>query len=174
MRPSARDPCLTAPVEVRAAAWPRQRGLTLIELMVVMALLAIVAAIAAPGMRSFAAGIRVKSLANELTADLLVARSEALKRNTSVTVTPNGSGWQAGWTVGTTADVLLQREASRADLQFEAPPPLMIFNASGRLTSPVGTVRMTVLSSDLQAEAAKRCVEVDPSGRARTRIGSCT
>jgi type IV fimbrial biogenesis protein FimT len=170
---SARDPALRAPAKLRAAA-PVQRGLTLIELMVVVALLAIVAAIAAPGMRSFAAGMRIKSLANELTSDLLVARSEALKRNASVTVAPNGSGWQAGWSVRTAADLLLQREASHADLQFEAPPALMIFNASGRLTTPSGTVRMTVSSSKVQADLAKRCVEVDPSGRARTRQGACT
>lgn len=169
---SARDPALRAPAQLRAAA-PSQHGLTLIELIVVLALLAIVAGIAAPGMRSFAAGVRVKSLANELTSDLLVARSEALKRNVSVTVAPNGGGWQAGWTVRTAADLMLQREASQPDLQFEAPPALMVFNASGRLTTPAGTVRMTVSSSNVQSDAAKRCVEVDPSGRARTRQGPC-
>lgn len=169
----AHDPALRAPARLRAAV-PQQRGLTVIELMVVLALVAVVAGIAAPGMRSFAAGVRIKSLANELTSDLLVARSEALKRNASVTVAPNGNGWQAGWNVRTAADLLLQREASHADLQFEAPPALMVFNASGRLTNPAGTVRMTVSSSNLQSDAAKRCVEVDPSGRARTRQGPCT
>jgi type IV fimbrial biogenesis protein FimT len=170
---SARDPARSAPAKLRTAA-PSQRGLTLIELMVVVALLAIVAAVAAPDMRSFAAGMRIKSLANELTSDLLVARSEALKRNASVTVTPNGSGWQAGWSVRTAADVLLQREPSQADLQFESPPALMVFNASGRLTTPSGTVRMTVSSAKAPSDLAKRCVEVDPSGRARAHQGACT
>jgi type IV fimbrial biogenesis protein FimT len=173
MTPPERNPARSAPATLRTAA-PSQRGLTLIELMVVVALLAIVAAVAAPDMRSFASGMRIKSLANELTTDLLVARSEALKRNTSVTVAPNGSGWQTGWTVRTAADLLLQRDTFHADLQFEAPPALMVFNASGRLTTPTGTVRMTVSSSNAKANVAKRCVEVDPSGRARARQGACT
>jgi type IV fimbrial biogenesis protein FimT len=50
----------------------------------VVAVLGVIAAIAAPGMRSFAAGQKVKALSYDMTADLLLARSEALKRNATV------------------------------------------------------------------------------------------
>src|SRR3954468_24614341 len=78
-----------------------QRGFTLIELMVVVTILIVVLAAVAPSFRSFLDGQQVKSLAFDLTADLLLARSEALKRNASVQVARTGSEWTGGWTTAT-------------------------------------------------------------------------
>lgn len=56
-----------------------QHGFTLIELMIVVALLAIISAFALPAFQSFIASNRLTSEANELLAGLNLARSEAVR-----------------------------------------------------------------------------------------------
>lgn len=65
----------------------RQRGFTLIELMVALAVMAILATLAAPSFTTFFAKKRVEGLVSELVTDLQYARSEAVQRNTLVQVT---------------------------------------------------------------------------------------
>lgn len=62
-------------------------GLTLIELMVVVALVAVVLTLAAPSFSSFFAKKRVEGVVSELVTDLQYARSEAVSRNAAVRVT---------------------------------------------------------------------------------------
>jgi prepilin-type N-terminal cleavage/methylation domain-containing protein len=66
---------------------PCRRGFTMIELMVVVALVAILLAVAAPSFVSYLARQRVEGVASELGTDLQFARSEAVQRNTDVRVT---------------------------------------------------------------------------------------
>ena len=54
------------------------RGLTMIELMVGLAIVAVLAALAAPSLRTFLMQQRLKSAAAELLADMQLARSTAL------------------------------------------------------------------------------------------------
>jgi prepilin-type N-terminal cleavage/methylation domain-containing protein len=61
-----------------------QRGITLIELMVVVALMAIVISLVAPSMRELLAAQRVQSINAELVGNLQYARAEAVRRNLPV------------------------------------------------------------------------------------------
>lgn len=70
----------------------RQPGFTLIEFMVVVALVAIVLTITIPGFRDLLERRRVEGVATELSADLQFARSEAVSRQTAVTVSVNAGG----------------------------------------------------------------------------------
>lgn len=149
------------------------RGVTLIELMAVIAVLAIVAAVAAPGMQSFAASQRAKSLSYDLVQDLLLGRSEALKRNVSVTVAPVGAAWTAGWTVSAGGQQLSARQADSPSLVFDAAPASIVFNIYGRVASPAEPVRITIRAGDGTADVSKRCVELSPSGYARSSMGAC-
>jgi type IV fimbrial biogenesis protein FimT len=151
------------------------RGFTLIEMATVVTVLAVVAAIAAPGMRSFAAGQKVKALAYDLTADLLLARSEALKRNTNVVITPVSGNWKNGWTVAAGVENLSTRNSSNEAISFTAAtatvvPTSITFDVNGRASA---TVRMTVESSSSTNSTSKRCIQLDPSGRARSAVGAC-
>lgn len=151
----------------------RVRGFTLIEMIVVMALLAVITGIAAPGLAEFLAGQRVKAAAFDLTSDLLVARSEALKRGRAVTVAPIDGDWRAGWSASVGNEEFLRRNDAGQGLAFDDAPSQLVFTVTGRVASPAGGVRVT-LRSDAAAEASTRCVELDLAGRARTQQGACS
>jgi type IV fimbrial biogenesis protein FimT len=65
----------------------RAPGFTIIELMVAVAVLAVLAVIAAPSFTEYLAKRRVNGLASELVTDLQFARSEAVSRNENVRIT---------------------------------------------------------------------------------------
>ena len=88
------------------------RGFTIIELMVTVAILAIMTAIAVPSFRSFVNNQRIKSAATEMMTAVLIARSDAIKRNASVTLAPvNADDWAQGWNVTVGGTTLHQQEA---------------------------------------------------------------
>ena len=79
------------------------RGFTLIELLVTITIAAILAAIGVPNLSDFIKNNRLTTTANDLLADLALARSEAAKRGQPVSVCPssNGSTCSTGsWTTG--------------------------------------------------------------------------
>lgn len=80
------------------------RGFTLIELMVAIAILGILVTMAAPSFNSFIDKYRVKRAADTVSAFLVNAKSEAVKRNrpVRVVITGGGSTWCAGMTESAT------------------------------------------------------------------------
>jgi len=62
----------------------RQRGFTLLELMMAIAVIGILAAVAVPSFITFRLNSRMTSAANDLLTDLNAARSEAIKRQRPV------------------------------------------------------------------------------------------
>ena len=74
-----------------------QRGFTLIELMVVLAVIAILAMIGIPGFQTILQNSRMTSATNSLLSALQYARSEAVTQRAAVTVTPlDGADWASG------------------------------------------------------------------------------
>ena len=67
-------------------------GFTLIELMVVIAIIAIGLGIAAPSVRNLTLNAQMSAQANDLLADLALARSEAIKRNARVAICSSSTG----------------------------------------------------------------------------------
>ncbi len=84
----------------------RYCGLTLVELLVAIAVFAIVASLAVPGFRDFVQNNRTSTQANELVSALNLARTEAVRRGSVVTVCPANDNaddcandWTNGWLV---------------------------------------------------------------------------
>jgi len=83
------------------------RGFTLVEMMITVAILAVLLAIATPSFNSALLGSRLTSYANNLVASANLARSEAVKRNANISlcVSSNGTScestgeWKNGWIV---------------------------------------------------------------------------
>ncbi|MGH8119235.1 MAG: GspH/FimT family pseudopilin [Gammaproteobacteria bacterium] len=77
----------------------QQTGFTLIELMIVIGVLAVLAAVAMPYMRDTILNQRVRTAVTDAHLSLLLARSEAIKRNSNVNIEKTGSTWDLGWIV---------------------------------------------------------------------------
>lgn len=93
-----------------------QNGLTLIELMIVVVLIAIGAAMAAPSFAEIIRENRLATEANNLLGALQLARSEAVNRGVQVSIRRNGDvnqNWDSGWQVFTDWD---------GDGQFDGDP----------------------------------------------------
>ncbi len=74
-------------------------GFTLIELMVTIAIAAILLAVAIPNFIPTITSNRLTTHANELVTALNLARSEAIKRGQEVVVRKMGANWEDGWQV---------------------------------------------------------------------------
>ncbi|MHA6963024.1 GspH/FimT family pseudopilin [Zobellella denitrificans] len=69
-----------------------QTGLTLVELLVAIAVLAVLLTLAVPSFQELRQQYQVRSAGMVVYSDLQLARSEAIKRNRAVTVCFSGSG----------------------------------------------------------------------------------
>ena len=78
---------------------PLRNGFTLIELMVTVAVLAIIIAFAVPSFVNLVENSRVTTQANTLLAAMNLARSEAIKQGVPVSVQNKPADFSAGWCV---------------------------------------------------------------------------
>lgn len=82
----------------------KQPGFTLVELMVAIAIMAIVIAFAVPSFEQIRNGNRLSSGANDLLTALQLARTEAIRRNRAVTFCPTNAAQAACLTGPTVID----------------------------------------------------------------------
>ncbi len=137
----------------------RGRGFTLVELLVTLALLAMLMLAATPPLATWNANARVRGAAERLGNDLRLTRAEALRRNRLTTfaltldtpdlgATPvaNGNAWFAqalprlsGEAVSDTALFILGSAHARQEQVTVTGPALLCFNMIGRPVSRSGT-----------------------------------
>lgn len=170
----------------------RASGFTLIELMVTVALAAILAYVAIPNLSAFVRNAELTSATNALVAAMGTARSEALKLNYNAVVVPaSGNSWESGWIVfvdknfnntfdPATESVISRQAALPAYFTITALPasstPYVLFNASGysqNSTGGFGASNFTIARNDLPAgskellEQTRRTI-IASTGRVRT------
>ena len=80
------------------------KGLTLVELMITISVLAIVLSVAVPPLNTFLARSELTSTSNKFVGNIHYIRSEAIVRNTTTALCPSSNGslcntndWSLGW-----------------------------------------------------------------------------
>lgn len=151
----------------------QQQGFTLIELMVTIAVAAIILGIAAPSFKEFMAGQSIRTVASNLHADMLRSRSEAISRNQSVVLVPVVSGnWNNGWQIctdsGCTTVIGIEKQLD-SKLSINANGKTEIkFLPNGRAQEAVSLE----LSSSAYTGAAW-CVKITTSGQSTMVHQAC-
>lgn len=132
------------------------RGFTLTELLIVLAIFAILTVAAAPSFIDTIERSRVESVQNDLLRDITYARQEALSRNTLVTVCQSSDGvscaaggdWDQGWIIVTETaggvagnveageEVLRIHSAIHAQDRLEGSSDFIQFTSTGAVGLP--------------------------------------
>jgi len=155
---------------MRHASVPRhQAGFSAIELMIVVAIIGVLAALAIPNMGPLIRAQRIKSASFDIYSSLNLSRSEAIKRNNTVTLTPIGGDWSKGWEVKDANDNLVKTQSGWDALTIDGPTTIS-YNSSGRLSAAV--VPFAVSAADVAVDK-QRCITMDLSGRAVSKEGAC-
>lgn len=143
----------------------RQSGFTLIEMMITVSIVAVVLAMGVPSLQGFILGQRVKAASFDLQQALLMARSEAIKRNAPVVITPADAGWAGGWSV-TAGSELLARQSAYRGISIDSEAASVSYGTNGRLTDAAPSFAIAGGSSE-------SCITISLAGLPRSKTGSC-
>lgn len=159
---------------------PRDRGgFTLVELMITVAVMAILAAIATPAMQGLINANRLAGAASELESTLQIARSEAVRRNARVTVCASTDGTTCAATTAWTrwivhgmdntasppVDDVIRDSAPAASVQISGPAAGILFRPSGLIDAAAA---VTACMPTTEPAQNRRVVTVMISGALST------
>lgn len=132
------------------------KGFTLIEMIVVMAIMAIVAAFAAPSMKDFLVRNSMGAATSQFVSAINLSKTEALRRNQSVSLCASSDGascdtenWGSGWVafvdkdsngaIDATDTIIKSGSAINSDLKITenglTSPGLVVFLPDGSISS---------------------------------------
>jgi type IV fimbrial biogenesis protein FimT len=145
---------------------PYADGFTLIEMVVTVAIVAILATVVLPPLRDLISTQHVRTGATNLQTALFYARSEAVKRATNVDVVPVGDDWKSGWKVQLSDGTVLRAQAALDDQLTSmavSAGSKITYQSDGHVSAAPPAMIVRVSSN---ANVTARCVVVDLSGRA--------
>ncbi|WP_018233041.1 GspH/FimT family pseudopilin [Thioalkalivibrio thiocyanodenitrificans] len=171
---------------------PREHGFTLIDLMVTLAVAAILVTVAVPGLTGLVAEQRVITTTNRFVTALHLTRSEAVRRGTRVTLCASTDGqtcsspddFSGGWLVreGPAPGGSLVDGAGEVIRVFSGHPSLTVIGNQGvpGYISYLGTGETRRLSGALQMGTVEICggerarrVIISSTGRPRVETAGC-
>jgi type IV fimbrial biogenesis protein FimT len=148
------------------------KGFTLVELLVVIAIMGIMTGLASYGIDALSQGQRARNAGFELASNLILARSEAIKRGMDVTITPvSPTGWQSGWTT-TAGGVTIKEQGAMNGVVIATAAAAVTYKNNGRLPTTLGSTPVFQVGLESTTSYA-RCVTIDLSGAPRSATGAC-
>jgi len=138
----------------------------LIEVLLVIVVMGVLLSLAAPSFKTFTQSQKVKTASFDLYSTLLFARSEALKRRASVTVTANGGDWAAGWTV-TAPGVTLRTQDPLTGIIATSAATSIVYRLDGRLTAGAAQ-GVLIVPQTADGTIPNRCIRIDLTGLPKT------
>ena len=133
------------------------RGFSVLEVMVVVAIIGILLSVGLPSFFTYTQNMQVRSAAEQITAGLAIAKNEAIRRNSQAELALNNN---TGWTITEVTstgnrNVLQSRDASEGSVNvtsvFTPAGTLTVtFNGMGRVVSvnDDGTAPLTQIDLD--------------------------
>ena len=134
----------------------RTKGFTLMELMITLAIAAILMGMGMPSYYRFAKRQTITNETNNMISDLHFARLHAINNGVTVKVTSNnGVNWQGGWTItnAATTTVLLQKQAIPGGVTMVGNVGVIEFTSIGGLPITGPPVTITVAHTDVAAQS---------------------
>ena len=139
-------------------------------MLTVVLILLVLALLAGPAFSELMAQQRVQVAVTDLFTSLLRARSEAIKQNSDVTLTPSGA-WNAGWAVAVGGTNIDTHGATRdVSISEFSSLPAVTYRNSGRVSGPT-TPRFTFSATQT---SIKRCLTVSLSGEPVVTKSACS
>lgn len=146
----------------------RHQGFTLIEIMVTLVLVSILLGIGVPTFRDFIQSQRVRTVSYDMNIAFNFARSEAIKRNAAVKITPAATGWHDGWTIAVASDdTTLSQQMAYPAVTITGPTPDLTYGRDGRLT-PLPTIPF-----EITGDTSIRCITFSLNGIPVSKKESC-
>ena len=134
----------------------RQSGFSLVELLVVFAIVGIVTAVGAPGLFDYMRNARLREAGNLMLGEAIFARNEAIKRNRAVRLTVSGK--QTIVTEVATATEMRTKEFAYP-IVVNGSAQAVTFDSTGRL--PMGTsMAVSLLHGSDTCSSELRCPQL--------------
>lgn len=151
----------------------KSRGFTIIELLVAVAVLALMLMLGVPAMGTWLGNASIRANAEAVSNAIQFARTEAIRRNTNVQITMDAAG--TSWTINLVSDGSVVQErgadakASSVAVTFEPSASRTVtFNGLGAITDAAPITAIKVDSTTMAAaESREMCVMIGVSGIAR-------
>jgi type IV fimbrial biogenesis protein FimT len=164
----------------------RTRGFTLVELMITIAVAAILLAVGLPGFQSAMRSNRLAAANNELMAAVALARSEAMRNRRGSGICPTANGttcgthWSQGWLVWAdvngnatldSGEVVVRRGQPHRSLSLSSTASAIAFNGRGGISAN-RTFSVAPVSCP-SGEMLVRNLAMNVSGQIKTTKGAC-